>query len=272
MSRYAICFLVVGVALGGCVTKSTFEALQGQHNELKKSLETTNGTLMQRNRKIVNLQAEITRLQKELDRLNAEKAAMLKDKTELQSSVEEMQGALAELERRKAEVEARLGEFRSLLDRFKPLVDAGRLRVKIVDGRMVVELASDILFQSGSAALGKEGRATIEEVTGLLASIPDRSFQVEGHTDDVPIRSERFPSNWELAASRAVTVVKTMVAAGMPQGRISAASLGETRPAMPNDSKENRAANRRIEIVVVPDLSKLPGFEQLKKLAEPSGL
>jgi chemotaxis protein MotB len=98
-----------------------------------------------------------------------------------------------------------------------------------------------------------------------LSAIPDRKFQVEGHTDNVPIRTEQFPSNWELASARALTVLKTMVDAGMPAARVSAASFGDSKPAASNDSSDGKAQNRRIEIVVVPDLSTLPGFEELQK-------
>lgn len=132
---------------------------------------------------------------------------------------------------------------------------------------MVVELATDILFGSGSATLSRGGRDAIKEVTSILATIPDRKFQIEGHTDDVPIATATFPSNWELASARAITVVKTMLQHGMPVERISAASYADVRPAVANDSKEGRAANRRIEIVVVPDLSTLPGFEELNQVA-----
>jgi chemotaxis protein MotB len=82
----------------------------------------------------------------------------------------------------------------------------------------------------------------------------------------VPINSAQYPSNWELAAARAITVLKSMVEAGLLSDRISAASFGDTRPITPNDSKESKAQNRRIEIIIVPDLSQLPGFEELKAL------
>jgi chemotaxis protein MotB len=140
--------------------------------------------------------------------------------------------------------------------------------VKIIDGRMVVALASDVLFTSGSAKLSEAGKTAIGEVSKLLADIPGRKFQVEGHTDNVPMKSAQYPTNWELAAARALSVVKTMVDAGMPVDRISAASFGENKPAKPNDSPEGKAANRRIEIVVVPDLSTLPGFDELKKVGQ----
>ncbi|PZR12076.1 MAG: endoflagellar motor protein [Archangium gephyra] len=177
-----------------------------------------------------------------------------------------MTRALAELERRRAEAESRVAEFKNLLSRFRSLIDAGKLKVKIVDGRMVVVLATDILFGSGSASLSKDGKAAIAEVGQVLASIPKRTFQVEGHTDNVPINSAQYPSNWELAAGRAITVLKTMVESGLPAERISAASFGETHPVASNDSKESKAQNRRIEIIIVPDLSQLPGFEELKAL------
>ena len=198
-------------------------------------------------------------------RLTDDLASTLKDKSGLKDSVQQMQAALDELNRRKAEADRRLGEFKSLLARFQSLIDAGKLKVKIVDGRMVVALASDILFASGSASLSKDGEAAVKEVAVLLTSIPERTFQVEGHTDNVPIKTAQFPSNWELAASRSLTVVKTMVDAGLPANRVSAASFGDQKPAAANDSAEGKALNRRIEIVVVPDLSTLPGFDELKK-------
>lgn len=268
MTRGSVLMLLVAWTLGGCVTQGTYDALDKTLDETRKTLSQKEVRVIELEGRVVDLEDQIKLLEARLEKLNKEKSDILKDKSNLQASVEEMQAALQELEQRKAQVEQRLAEFRGLLDRFKPLMDSGKLRVKIVNGRMVVELASDVLFASGSAALEKTGRETIIEVAGLLASIPDRAFQVEGHTDNVPIRTERFPSNWELAAARALTVVKTMLEAGMPPERVSAASCGESRPARPNDTKENKAANRRIEIVVVPDLSTLPGYEELQKLSQ----
>ena len=82
----------------------------------------------------------------------------------------------------------------------------------------------------------------------------------------MPIHTEQFPSNWELASARALNVVRTLQEGGVPVGRLSAASFAENRPVDTNKTKEGKAANRRIEIVVVPDLSLLPGYEELEKL------
>ena len=101
----------------------------------------------------------------------------------------------------------------------------------------------------------------------MLASVPGRTYQVEGHTDNVPIHTQRYPSNWELASARAVAVTRTMIEAGVDPARISAASFSEYKPSASNGSKEGRAQNRRIEIVVVPESVGLPGFEELKDVS-----
>lgn len=242
--------------------------LERKVKELAASLEQRGADLEAKETELQTLAGQKSELEGQNTDLEAKLAAMVKDKSRLSASVEDMKAALADLSKRKAEADRRIAEFKGLLERFKGLIDAGKLRVKIVDGRMVVALATDILFSSGSAHLSKDGKASIEEVAQILTSIPDRKFQVEGHTDNVPIRTPQYPSNWELAAARALTVVKTMVDAGMPAERVSAASFGENKPAVSNETKEGRDANRRIEIVVMPDLSSLPGFDELQKAAD----
>jgi chemotaxis protein MotB len=199
-----------------------------------------------------------------------ELAEVIKARSKLAASVEEMQAALAELQRQRQQAEVRLAVYRSVLAKFKEMIDNGKLKVKVVDGRMVLQLQTDILFSSGSAKLSDVGEATVQEVGKLLSEIPDRRFQVEGHTDNVPINTKTYPSNWELASARAINVTTAMVAAGMPASRLSAASFADTRPTHKNDTEEGRAQNRRIEIVLVPDLSDLPGAEEIEKMFKSS--
>ncbi|MER2561918.1 MAG: OmpA family protein [Myxococcaceae bacterium] len=268
------------VMLSGCVTQSTYDSLKTERDALDDTLGEKNAALAARDETLERREARIVELEQALaaeqdkakelgariDRLVADRAGLLRDRSTLQNSLEELTAALVELEKRRGEAEARVKEFRSLLARFRALIDAGRLKVRIVDGRLVVVLATDVLFGSGSAALSKEGRAAITEVATVLASLPKRAFQVEGHTDSVPIATSQFPSNWELAAARAITVAKTMIDAGLAANRISAASYADKKPTASNDSAEGKALNRRIEITILPDLSTLPGFEELQKL------
>lgn len=267
-----------------CVSSSKYEDLEKKNTELQKKCDETEKKLNEELAACKAKQDEITKQAKaseekmlaefkqkeesltaELKEVKSKYSKAKKERGELKNSLSEMEKAMEELNKRKAETDQRIAEFKNLLAKFRSLIDSGKLKVKIEDGRMVVVLSSDVLFSSGSRELSANGKTAIQEVTAVLAEIPDRKFQVEGHTD-----SDRYrvygQTNWELAAFRALNVLHTMVEAGMPKEKISAASFGETRPVIENNSPENKKLNRRIEIVVVPDLSLLPGFEELKKL------
>jgi chemotaxis protein MotB len=264
--------LAIALALAsGCVAKSKYVALQAEldatKSELNGKLQTETGRATSLEDALKAEQAKSADLEQRIADLERKYTETLSDKSKLDASVAEMQAALRDLEARRAVAEARIAEYRDLLAKFKSMIDSGILKVKIVNGRMVVELASDILFASGSAGLSPDGEKSLGDVAKVLAQLPDRSFQIEGHTDNVPIKTERFPSNWELGAARAITVVQTMQKGGVPADRLSAASFSEYRPVGKNDSADGKAANRRIEIVLMPDLSQLPGYEELSKLA-----
>jgi chemotaxis protein MotB len=258
------------MTLSACVTAGTHEKLQLElaqsREEFDQALQDCQRLVGQCNAELDQVRAEVEQQESERAQLETRLAQVLKDKDALDASVEDMSLAMAELNRSQQEADKRIAEFRALLKRFGDLIDAGKLKVKIIDGRMIVEMATDVLFSSGSAKLSKEGEEAVIEVTGILASIPTRKFQIEGHTDNVPIKSAKFPSNWHLAAARALSVVDTMLEAGMPAQRVSAASFGETRPSTQNETREGRQVNRRIEIVILPDLSLLPGFDELQQM------
>lgn len=254
---YPLCFkILLALSLSACVSSSKHEELQKEHDSTKEQLS-------QSQSKINELETLIAELERKLGTASASKKSM-------SNSIAHMKTALKEASQRKKEIEKRMAEYRKLIRRFKTLTDAGELSIKIVDGRMVVALPSDVLFSSGSSKLSKKGNQTIKKVSKLLVTIANKKYQVEGHTDNVPIRSNQFPSNWELASARALNVVKTMVKAGMPKVRISAASFSDTKPVATNENKKGRSSNRRIEIVVVPDLSQLPGYEELRQASEES--
>ncbi len=277
---------LVTLALTGCVSQGTYDTLVAEHTATLQELQSKNDSVRDYEKKTAEYerklqasqntetdlrtsleeeQKRVSDLSQRIQKLESDIASMVKDKSSLEASVADMEAALSELQKRKEQAEARISEYKTLLAKFRSLIDAGKLKVKIADGRMVVVLATDVLFGSGSASLSKDGKAAIGEVAQLLASIPKRTFQVEGHTDNVPISTAQYPSNWELASARALTVVKTMVDSGMPVDRISAAAFGDTKPALPNDTPEGKSANRRIEIIIVPDLSTLPGFDELQR-------
>ena len=175
----------------------------------------------------------------------------------------ELERALEELRAREKQAQARLAVFTEMLNKFKAMIDSGKLRVRVVRGRMVVELSENILFDSGRATLKKGGEEALAEVAGVLASIPNRDFQIAGHTDNIPIKSRRFPSNWELSTARAVEVTKFLAEHGVDPARLSAAGYADTQPVASNAEPEGRAQNRRIEIVLMPNLDELPDLSSL---------
>ena len=175
-----------------------------------------------------------------------------------------MEAALAEAAAREARAAKRLQEYNSMLRQLKSMIDAGKLKVRIVRNKMVVELPEAVLYASGSAKLKPEGVRVLAELGPVLASIKERMFQVGGHTDNKPIRTKRFPSNWELSGARAIDVSRLLIEYGVPATRISAAAYAATQPVASNDTPEGRALNRRIEIALQPNLDELPdlsGFE-----------
>jgi chemotaxis protein MotB len=263
-------------SFSGCVVwQSKYDALKQEYDDYKLDAEKREKGHQETITKLEDaLRAETARvkeLELQIASLIAEKVALTADKSKLAASQAQLTKALRELEERKVAAEKRVAEYRDLLGRFKALIDAGKLSVRIIDGQMVVELATDVLFPSASAALSPEGLAAVTEVAKILATIPGRRFQIAGHTDNIPIRTGKYPSNWYLAFDRAHSVLQAMVTAGLPNTTISASSYGEFRPTAGNDTDEARAKNRRIEIIVVPDLSQLPGAEELQKLDPPKG-
>jgi len=282
--------LILGLTITGCVKKSMYEAQTLKLDDTQAELASAKDTLADLTDQLTKEKTDSDELRAELDKTNAvlkstetaldaaknrikaledELTNTLKDKAKLKESATKLKKALAELEARKAEADKRVREFQNLIKKFKKLIDAGKLKVAIKNGRMVLVLPTDILFGSGSAKLSEDGEAAISEVAGILKTIRKKEFQVEGHTDNVPINNnKKYKNNWALAASRAMVVVETMIKAGVKGKVLSAASYGEFRPVASNKTQKGKAANRRIDIVIVPDLSNLPGFAELKKAIE----
>ena len=140
-----------------------------------------------------------------------------------------------------------------------PTNDDPEVEVDLLKRGINIRLASSDLFRSGDAKLSRSGQKTVDEITVSLLDIVGAyhlTCDIEGHTDDIPIRSYKFPSNWELSASRAANVLRQMIESGIPQDQSRAIGFADIRPLIePRDSTGSlvpgaRAANRRVEIVI----------------------
>jgi chemotaxis protein MotB len=178
--------------------------------------------------------------------------------TASQTTLEATQAELGELRRQRVEVEKRLAAFRELTAKFQKMIDTGRLEIVVRDGRMIVKLPAGVLFDSGNAELSRDGQMALMEVALVLRDLPDRKFMVVGHTDNVPLKNSVYSDNWALSAARALNVIRFLVTTGIKPENLLAAGYGEFDPIKTNKSDGGRKANRRIEIVLLPNVSEMP--------------
>ena len=218
--------------------------LSAENQSLKDALELHRTSKLQ-------LDNELTSCKTERD-TNGKQASKL----EVELSV--CQDARSNLEEQTDQVQARLAELDSLTSRFRAMVDTGDLSVKIRRGQMVVDLPSAVLFPSGEAALSDHGKETLARVAAVLKTMPRRKFTVAGHTDSQPIRHAEFASNWSLSAARAVAVTEQLITSGVRPKNLVAAGYSQYAPIASNRTARGRRLNRRIEIILEPDLAKVP--------------
>jgi chemotaxis protein MotB len=174
------------------------------------------------------------------------------DRLSSQQQVIQEQAQVINTQQEAVEIVART--YNLLSNAFRPELGAGTVTMKVENGILQMNLASAILFPSGSAALSASGKELVDKVAGGLEQIPYQVV-VAGHTDNVPIGgslAERFPTNWHLAAARAVSVIQELESAGIRGSRLVAGSFGQYSPVASNETAEGRAKNRRIEFRIVP--------------------
>ena len=239
--------LVAGLLFSGCVKKSTYEKALAENERLKQENALAQKKLIDQND---TLQGKLVELSKDSEsavaKLRGEKSATEKE--------------LAELRRQKEAAEKRIVAFKALQEKFRALVDTGKLQVAFRNGQMTLKLPSGILFPSGSAELSKAGQAALGDVVKILIQFKDRRFVVAGHTDNQPIKTAAFKNNWYLSTARANSVVQYMIKEQFPPQNLAAAGYGEFDPVAKNDTDQSRELNRRIEIILVPNLEELPSL------------
>ncbi|MBW7472082.1 peptidoglycan -binding protein [Marinobacter sp. F4218] len=265
--------------------KSRSEALEQQisasqerSDDLQQRLELTRNQLMQQtataeaqSERLANLNDEVS----EKDELSASQQAMImrlsNQIASLQAQLKQITAALKLQEQETAEKEGELEEVSRRLNTllaervnqleqyqsefFSRLRDilADNENIRVVGDRFL--LPSELLFASGSAQLGEDGKRELDKLAGVLldvvGSIPediDWILRIDGHTDLIPINTPQFPSNWELSTARAVAVVRYLADQGVPENRMVAAGFGEFFPVASGTSPEALQKNRRIEL------------------------
>lgn len=175
--------------------------------------------------------------------------------------IESLSGQLSELERAQKLLEERLK--REIADK--------EVRLEMAERGLVITFLADILFDSGKATIRSSAYSALDKVAQvLIENVEDMNVGIEGHTDNAPIKVSGWKSNWELSAQRALSVLHYIVdERGVSGDRVSAIGYGEFHPIASNDIKEGRQSNRRVEIVILPKVSKVGTDEAQKE--EPVG-
>lgn len=250
--------------LAGCVTQGKYDDAVRSANDLRAELAAKDARLRDAETGRTSMQKELDgatavdqQLENELKKLGANARSLLSENGDLKGALESSQRRLEELRRAQAAAEARAALYHDLAFRLKGMIDAGDLAIALRDGRMVLQLPNDVLFDSGRAELKEAGKRTLAVLATVLPSITGRQFQVAGHTDDEPIRVSPFRSNWELSLARGMEVTRFLTGRGVDPHALSAAGYGEYDPIDTNQSATGRAHNRRTEITLQPNIDEI---------------
>ena len=145
-----------------------------------------------------------------------------------------------------------------------------QVRLAMQEKGLVITVVSEVLFDSGKAKLKPESLATLDKVAKILVeNVPGNNINIEGHTDNEPIKYSKWKSNWQLSAQRALSVLVYLESKGVEPKRLSESGYGEYQPVATNDTAEGRQTNRRVEIVIKPKTVKKIEKSMLEKEGAP---
>jgi chemotaxis protein MotB len=238
MVRVSIPLVLSIMLAAGCVPRAEYDSALSDLDSTRKSYAALE-------QELANCRGQIAAFEADFDAALADRLAATGEELE-------------ELRRQRAAAEKRLEAFRQLNERLAELIAAGDLEVYIRNGLPVIALPSEVLFGSGKAELADNGLASLTKVAAALAGMSDQRIQVAGHTDNVPIGKKLdWVDNWQLSTARALTVTWFLIDKGVSPERLSAAGYGEFDPVASNQTAAGRKKNRRIELVLLPDLTEL---------------
>lgn len=238
------------------------DILQKKGSDREKQLVEENRALQKKcNEENERLRAE---LQKErelkITELAKQKAGYEKRISEMQARLANMADELSEIkklsESQKQELDRMSSQAGELEKQLEEEIKKGEIRLKRLHEKLIINIDDKISFDSGQSELKKGVLNALDKIAVILSNYPENTIMVEGHTDNVPISTRRFRDNWQLSAERALAVLNYLLKnTKLDPVRFAAAGYGEYRPIVSNDTPENKALNRRVDIVVIPRIS-----------------
>lgn len=225
MSKPTVIALCAAATLACGVSKELYAAKELEASQTAKKLKDEGA-------KTAALEAKVAQLEAKL-------AA-----TEKESSTK-----VAQLTEEKGKLEAKSSQYEQLAQSLQGQISAGQIELSELKGKMTVKLKDKILFASGSAKVGKEGKVALDAVAEAFKGLKGKNVIVTGYTDDVPISKKGgYEDNWDLSTARATAVVRYLQSKGVDPRMLGAAGHSEYRPLASNDTAEGRSQNRRIEV------------------------
>jgi len=251
-----------------CVSKKKYlhamsraERLQSDSLDTHTKLEACNSTVYSLQNDKGKLQSEKGQLQNEKGNLESENQQVINELNKLSSS---SKMTIADQARRLKAMQDLIQQQKDAMNNLKSTLatalvnfNSDDFSINIKDGKVYVSLQEKLLFKSGKADVDPKGKEALEKLASVLKSTADINVVIEGHTDNVPIKTPRFEDNWELSVARATAIVRLLTSDGMDPNRLTASGRGEYEPVATNESADGRQSNRRTEIVVSPNLTKL---------------
>ena len=210
------------------------------------------------------MMADLTELQTKSAALESQVGDLTKQndelKTHLEAAKSEAEALKAEQDKLKAEAAATTTKYDELVSQLSSEVESGNLKIRQFQNMLSVDVAEQLFFASGSANLKPKGREVLTKVGEAIKQYPDKIVRVVGHTDNVPIKSSAFASNWELSTIRATNVVRFLQdKCKLEPERLIASGRGPYQPVADNSTAEGRQQNRRIEIMLIDKSMLDPG-------------
>ena len=246
--------------------EADYERLKGDKDQLTERNDSLNQRLLEATEHSKLLQEDLMRARADLDRVekvladrSAEAGAAMAEMRQgidrLTSESNDLQQQLeAERQAREARLAEVQGTYDELVGKLEEEIQRGEVKISELKGKLTVNVVDKVLFDSGRAALKPAGIKVLKQIGDVLKAAADKNIQVEGHTDNVPIRgplTQTYPSNWELSTARATTVLHFLQdKAAIPGERLSAVGYGEYNPIASNATVAGRSQNRRIQIVL----------------------
>lgn len=247
--------LIISISFASCVSSQKYKASEARANQLQNDKVTVQNRLNDCNTQVNDLNNQKTALMNEnslvlgdLKTLSAESKMTIADQAKrlkrLQDMIQAQKNVMTKLKN-------------SIADAMMSY-KTDELNVFIKDGNVYVSLAEKLLFKSGSDVVDPKGKEALKSLALVINNTNDISVMIEGHTDNVPIKTRVFKDNWDLSTARATAIVRILtVDNGFDPNRITASGRSQFHPIMPNEAIEGRAANRRTEIILSPDLKEI---------------